>query len=124
MKKFNLELAKKGYEVCTRDGRNARIISFDRKNVNGYNIVALIDDNYNELIRTYTKKGYHDASIESESDLDLVMKPMKHEGWINIYNGDGSKNTGEGIYPSKESAILHRNELADYITTIKIEWEE
>lgn len=124
MKKFNLELAKKGHEVCTRDGRNARIISFDRKNVSGFNIVALIDDNGHEIIRTYTKEGYHDTLFDTESDLDLVMKPMKHEGWINLYNKDGSKNTGEGVYSSKESAIQHRNVLCDCITTIKIEWEE
>ena len=124
MKEFNLELAKKGYEVCTRDGRNARIISFDRKNANGYNIVALIDNNGHEIIRTYTKKGYNDALFDRESDLDLVMKPTKHEGWINLYNECGWTTTGISIYETKESAILNRDVEREYFTTIKIEWEE
>lgn len=124
MKKFNLELAKKGYEVCTMDGRNARIISFDRKNVNGYNVVALIGDNDHEIIRTYTKEGYNDALFGRESNLDLVMKPIKHEGWVNLYNEDGFTNTGISVHPTKESAILSRDEGREYITTIKIEWEE
>lgn len=35
MKQFDLEAAKKGAKVCTRDGREARILCFDSKNV-GY----------------------------------------------------------------------------------------
>lgn len=124
MKEFNLELAKKGYEVCTRDGRNARIISFDRKNANGYNIVALIDNNGHEIIRTYTEKGEYNAPFPMPSNLDLVMKPIKHEGWINLYNECGWTNTGINIHPTKEDAIIGRDEKMEYITTIKIEWEE
>lgn len=124
MKKFNLELAKKGYEVCTRDGRNARIISFDRKNVNGYNIVALIDNNGQDIIRAYTKEGYINSLVDIESDLDLFMKPTKHEGWVNLYKEDGFTITGEVVYPTKERAMLIQNKECKYITTIKIEWEE
>lgn len=40
MKPFNLELAKQGHPVITRNGKKARIICFDRK---GEPIVALIE---------------------------------------------------------------------------------
>lgn len=43
MKKFNLEEAKAGKPVITRDGSEARIICFDMKN-DLYPIVALIED--------------------------------------------------------------------------------
>lgn len=44
MKPFDIELAKAGHRVCTRDGKPARIICFDRRSVNGCSIVALIDE--------------------------------------------------------------------------------
>lgn len=124
MKEFNLELAKKGYEVCTRSGSNARIISFDRKTNGSYCIVALVEIEGEELVETYTKKGEYDASNPVQSDLDLVMKPVKHEGWVNLYNENGYTTTGISINPTKESAMLNRDEEGEYITTIKIEWEE
>lgn len=42
MKPFDIELAKAGYPVCTRDGRPVRILCFDRKSVDGYSILALV----------------------------------------------------------------------------------
>lgn len=42
LKPFDLEAAKQGKPVCTRDGRKARIICFDAKGNNP--IVALIYD--------------------------------------------------------------------------------
>lgn len=41
LKPFDLEAAKAGKPVCTRDGRKARIICFDR--VNSKSILALVD---------------------------------------------------------------------------------
>ena len=41
MKPFDLELAKKGHPVCTRDGRDARIICYDAK-TGEYPIIALV----------------------------------------------------------------------------------
>ena len=51
LKEFDLEAAKDGKPVCTRDGRKARIICFDRKFYHdGYNypIVAMVNDNDND----------------------------------------------------------------------------
>ena len=42
MKPFNLEKAKQGAEVITRDGRKVKILTFSRRN-NDYPIVALVD---------------------------------------------------------------------------------
>lgn len=43
MKNFDLEAAKRGAAVCTRDGRNARIIAFGCKGCGRKPILALID---------------------------------------------------------------------------------
>lgn len=56
LKPFDLEAAKAGKPVCTRDGRKARIICWDKKG--NYPIVALIQDNENsEHIEYYTENG-------------------------------------------------------------------
>ena len=72
MKPFDLEKAKKGGIVCTRDGRNARIICFDLKSNSAHEIVALIEENGTELFAAYDKKGM--AIENEESPLDLMMR--------------------------------------------------
>lgn len=61
LKEFDLEAAKAGKPVCTRDGRKARIISFDRKFLFkgvSYPIIALVEDTAKEeTIYGYNEKG-------------------------------------------------------------------
>lgn len=85
LKPFNLEAAKAGKPVCTRDGRKARIICFDSKNDLQRPIVALVEDNGKELLYEYTIKGKERFShISTTGTSDLMMLPEKKEGWINI----------------------------------------
>lgn len=59
LKEFNLEAAKAGKPVCTRDGRKARIISFDRHGED-CPIIALVVDSKNaecEEVIDYTLDG-------------------------------------------------------------------
>lgn len=127
MEQFSLEkyLANPSRKVVTRDGRNARIICTDKKGFE-YPIVALIENKLEgfEGVLYYTKDGEYTAN--KSSDKDLFFAPEKHEGWVNIYK------TSEGwfsiyniysyIYPTEEEAKKVIG--GDYITTIKIEWEE
>ena len=114
LKPFNLEEAKKGKPVCTRDGRKVRIILFDLKDKN-YPIAAAIQDkDGDESIRTYTVEGIYDKG--EISGLDLMMLPEKHEGWVNIYK--------ERCYATKEEAIKNKYDGATYVDTVKIKWEE
>ena len=124
----NLEEAKAGKPVCTRDGRKARIICFD---FNGsyegieYPIIALVGSDkseYGEELYYFTPKGCFRKEYESE--LDLMMVGEKKEGWINIYKGDLSTYSSNYIYDTKEAAADGSNTDKCYITTIKIEWEE
>lgn len=73
-KNFDLEAAKAGKPVCTRNGKKARIVCFDRKSML-YPILALIqwyDDIELEEISSYTADGKYHAS-GGESVHDLVM---------------------------------------------------
>ena len=113
LKPFNLEAAKAGKPVCTRDGRKARIICFDKKCLDGQILIVLVDCGKEECMYFYTTDG---KCIDDFSSFDLMMLPKKKEGWVNIYKSLA--------YSTKEGAIKYRNKGNDYIDTIKISWEE
>lgn len=126
LKEFNLEAAKAGKPVCTRDGRKVRILCYDLKGAE-YPIVALVEahDYLDESISTYDRNGRFDH--DKENNNDLMMLPQKKEGWVNVYK---SYNVGKkipcmaSIYPTKEEAKKSSVVGFDYVDTVKIEWEE
>lgn len=82
MKPFDLELAKQGHPVCTRDGRDARIVCFDR-NADQYPIVVLVKyDSELDLEHTmhYTSEGAW--QYRNSHELDLFMKSITEKRWI------------------------------------------
>ena len=133
LKPFDLEAAKAGKPVCTRDGRKARIICFDAKRKDGKNIMALIPSKeypgFEDLVAYPNNGNYHGGH---ENDGDLMMLPEKKEGWVNIYNRNrprtSSENcyimTGVSVFETKEGAISYIDKDKEYIDTVKIEWEE
>lgn len=124
LRPFNLEEAKAGKTVCTRDGRKVRIICYDYNNHPMYPIIALIKnefgDDITEEIKTYTREGVFDITEKSKNDL--MMIPEKCEGWVNIYKDKGKTRFGT-IFESPQQAYNAR-QVDGYITTTKIEWEE
>ena len=124
LKPFNLEAAKSGKPVCTRDGRKARIICFDKKG--DYPIVALVNDyNKEEYIKNYDKFGK--KFIDGETTDDLMMLPEKKEGWVNVYNSLGVITFSHNPYDTKEEALEELKSAsgrAYCVDTIKINWEE
>jgi hypothetical protein len=123
LKEFNLEAAKAGKPVCTRDGRKARIICFDLNNKN-FPIVAIINCDSEENAYQYDIDGICD---EHDNNLNLMMSPEKKEGYVNIYTNPrvGDRYSSNTIFPSKEEAIQGiTKSLGNYINTTKIEWEE
>ena len=116
LKEFDLEAAKSGKPVCTRDGRKARIICFDRRG-DKFPIVALLDgcnEEHSEVAETFTNEGLYE--IGKKSSNDLMILPEKKEGWINVYK--------ERCYETKEEAIRHIAPGTHYIDTIRVEWED
>lgn len=118
LKPFDLEAAKQGKPVCTRDGRKARIICFDAKGNNP--IVALIYDCKKEIVLQYLENGR--SFVDEISNYDLMMLTKKKEGWVNIFKD--FKDTVCCVYPTEKEALEDGETEKDYITTIKIEWEE
>lgn len=122
MKPFDLEAAKAGKPVCTRDGRKARIICFDAKCIKP--IVALIQGSDNsEQIEYYTENGVF-SNGGTGKNRDLMIFLEKKEGWVNIYGEEKERYCSNVIYSSKEEALNISKQLKEHITTIKIEWKE
>ena len=133
LRPFDIELAKQGKPVCTRDGRKARIICFDYKgDGNAYPILALISTCNlsgvpSEIIAKYTEDGKYAKYNSVENGEDLMMLPEKKEGWVNVYKWNSvlSKySCSDIVFNTKEEAIRYAQNDDGYITTVKIEWEE
>ena len=120
LKPFSLEAAKAGKPVCTRDGRKARIICYDRQSDHGFHLVVLVENTgaeKDEDVRCYRLNG-----TTTEPSYNLMMLPEKKEGWVNVYkvtNGYESRS----IFTTKEDAIK-KVTGAGYVNTVKIQWEE
>lgn len=113
LKPFDIQKAREGKPVCTRDGRKARIICFDRNDL--HPIVALIEcEDGKEIIGAYSKEGQTD--IYEIKGTELMMLPEKKEGWVNVYK--------ERIYSTKEEAIEATYDGVTYVDTVNISWEE
>ena len=118
LKPFDIQKAREGNPVCTRDGRKARILCFDRVTSDDYSkIVACITsyDGKDEYALTYGIDGYIINPQHPQLD-DLMMFPEKKEGWIVIHK--------EAIYDKETAEKIARETTADVIRIQKIEWEE
>lgn len=133
MKEFDLEKAKAGAPVCTRDGNPVRIICWDAKD-HFFPIVALVDDDDTETVETFTDDGFW-QNDKTDNGLNLMMATVKHEGYVLIVKSSYShqilRNARSDvavhcrIFPSERAA----KEAADaekytYEAIAHIEWEE
>lgn len=127
LKPFDLEAAKAGKPVCTRDGRKARIICFDRKLLFkgiSYPIIALVEDTAKEeTIYGYNEKGKVMIEDDATYKDDLMMLPQKKEGWVRIYKSASNVYyLSSNIYKTEEEA-KHSSDCC-YVGASKISWEE
>ena len=124
MKQFNLQeyLANPNRQVVTREGQKVRIVCTDRAGLNAKPIVALITlPNGDEVIKTFWDNGIETAGSEDKNDL--FFAPSKHTDYINLYRDESVYFLG-AVYTSEEYAKNIAKGNDQYITTIKVEWEE
>ena len=124
LKSLDLNAAKSGKPVCTRDGRKARIICFDLQSIENTPIVAAVQvTDKQEVIANYYENGRQ--FVDGISELDLMMLPKKKERWMNVYcNKKGEYWSEQVLFSTKKEAIDFVHDHAQYVTTVKIEWEE
>ena len=114
LKPFDIQKAREGKPVCTRDGRKARIICFDVKGAM-YPIIALIEESEGEKLCSYMPNG-RSYKNEKECIDDLMMLPEKKEGWAKI-------RKDINLYDTKEEADRKMIGNDEYVTA-KVCWEE
>ena len=124
MKQFNLEeyLRDPNKKVVTRDGRNARIICTDRQGGDRPILILCSASDGIESCFSCFPNGRRYVGIDSCADL--FFAPEKKSGWINLYKINSSISPGPLTYNTKKEAESATGNRPDYISTIKIEWEE
>ena len=122
MKPFNLEEAKAGKLVCSREGMPARIICFDAKGQ--FPIIALIEKEGEEQCYTYTNNGQ--IMDDAKRPWDLMMKTTHKEGYTTMSYDylDNLKRGCAGRYKMFENRVDLLKYYGEQIPIVKIEWEE
>lgn len=78
MKPFDKAAAMRGAKVCTRGGRDVRILCFDLEGAYHYYICAAIKQfNGEELINCYTDEGYLNPDYCDDSDLMMAANDYR-----------------------------------------------
>lgn len=130
MKPFNLEEAKAGKPVCTRDGKEAKILDFDfytpdyqdYTKPNHFMVVKIKKRPDDEIIELYRLNGFVNQD-GTESWDDLMMKTEKHEGWGWVSRCNNCVSIFAQIYKTEEEALSHKpDRCKSFLAEIK--WEE
>ena len=115
LKSFDIEAAKAGKPVCTRDGRKVRIICFDKND--SKRIVALVQVQIGSNGETVVEYNDDGRVFQTDtSDNDLMMMLERKEGWAKIRKDINLYNTKE----EADRKMIGNNE---YVTA-KVCWEE
>lgn len=127
MKEFDLKEAKAGKHICTRNGKKVHILKFDAKG--DYSLIGYFEDfdeigNRIDKVCCWKNNGKYLISYSADSGLDLFMAPEHHEKWMNVYINDQRYFSASNLWSNKETAINNIASKSDYVTTVKVEWDE
>ena len=118
LKPFNLQKAKEGKPIYTRDGRKARILCFDRLCCDEISTIVacvLSKDGKDENVIIYNSDGFMADKQHPYAD-DLMMLLEKKEGWAKV-------RKDINLYDTKEEADRKMIGNDEYVTA-KVCWEE
>lgn len=122
LKPFDLEAAKAGAPVVTRNGCQARIICTDLR-CGKCPIVAAVMSHDEESVEIYSVNGELYCKARNGNDLDLFMAPIKRKGWVNLRRICDDVY-GAKVYETKEKAESVGLTYGDYVATVPVEWKE
>lgn len=119
-KPFNLEEAKAGKPVQTRDGRKVRILCTDA--AGPLPVIAAIRCQAIDLPTRRRADGLLFDGEESKNDL--VMATVIHTKWINVFPADIARGElrNRRMYDTKEGAQTFAT--CEGVITVPITWEE
>ena len=107
LKHFDIEKAKAGAKVVTRNGKNVRIAFYDVHRSEGDMIIALVNNDMGyEEPGTYYKNGQYCSTNESE--YDLIIEEVEFEDGDILANRIG-ENLAVLIFEKIENSIINFN---------------
>lgn len=119
MKPFNLEAAKAGAALITRDGRDAQFIAHLPGCETEYRLLALIAG-----ARRATTHCEDGAVFEGyQRPTDLFMATRKRTVWINLYRV-GAQHVATYPYLTREAAATSPHQYTYFVGTFPIEFED
>lgn len=123
LKPFDLQKAREGKSVCTRDGRKARILCYDFKQNEEYPILVAVENkDGKECALLYSNDGI--SEMYKSSNNELAILPEKKEGWVNVYKKcDGEYYVEKVVYKIKGHAVENASSQ-NYVGTVRIEFYE
>ncbi len=86
MKPFDLEAAKAGAPIVTRDGRPAKFIAHVAEAHPNQRLLVLVGG----AVCRHFEEGRCMLNPDSESPYDLFMAPVKRTVWANVYGYGGA----------------------------------
>ncbi|WP_175969636.1 hypothetical protein [Burkholderia sp. BCC0322] len=103
MKPFDLEAAKRGEPIVTRDGRSVAFVAHDPNFSETHRVITRVEGT--TAPRCYFESGAYFK--EGPDDLDLFMAPRKRTVYVNIYDQANPLGKSQGNF-----AVWHDNEAA------------
>ena len=115
LKPFDIQKAREGKPVCTRDGRKVRVLCYDFKQNEEYPILVAVEDkDGKERAMLYSNGGI--SEIYKSRNYELAMLLEKKEGWAKV-------RKDINLYDTKEEADRKMIGNDEYVTA-KVCWEE
>lgn len=99
MKPFNLEEARKGAPVCTRNGTPAEFITYAPQAPADSQVIVLIGDR----VMLYFADGHYYNDQKGEIDDDLMLAARKRIVWVNFYENSTLSLTAN-VHATEEGA--------------------
>lgn len=114
MKNFDVELAKKGWPVVTRNDHDVRIVCFDYKEANGTKLIGIVRHGCYENLFLYTEDGH--CCYEEDDRLDLFL--------TDTWKGYDENGDPIGCGQKQKASMLSKQVGGDHYTKRAIQpWE-
>ena len=123
MKPFNLEQAKAGKPLVTRDGRKARYLGVLEAALRLPLIAAVSNASGSEQAVMFTIDGNYCLDRPLEHCNDLFMEPEVVTKWINVFvtSIEGKYYSDTRVFDTEDDAVLAAEGIKTYHSTTSVQ---
>lgn len=118
MKPFDLEAAKRGEPLITRDGRPAKFLAHFPQNDSDYRVLALLD--HRHRVYSYCEDGLYAGGATGPDDLFMAPRKVVKWGRVRLFDGERWGMDTSRLYDTHDEAHVN----SDCCRTIRMEFEE